>query len=167
MNKSRLSGGTLSRSAIVLAVCLASAAGNAQVRRSPNLFENCPQLTRLSASEQEAQVQALAASIRAELNQLPATASAQDVEAAIAFAFSQANAPAEIAQRALTALESNPNLSNNVRRALVNARLALADCQGGIGTAAIGQAGAGAGGFFSSSPIIGVGGGGSSNYTSQ
>lgn len=159
--------GKIVKTGIVIAGCLCSFASFAQVKHTPYLYDNCPQTLRLSVSERQAAVIALAASIRNEIGKLSPHAPAQDVEAAIAFAFSQANAPADISVMALGNLESDAGLNTNARRALGNARLALDTCGGGVGTAAIGQGSNSFGDSFSSSPILGVGGGGSSNYTSS
>ena len=158
--------GKLLATGIVIAGCLCSFAGFAQVKRTPYLYDNCPQTLRMSVSERQAAVNALVARVRGEVAKLSSNASAQDIEAAIAFAFSQANAPADIAVMAIAALESDASLSNNVRRALGNARLALDTCGGGVGTAAINGGANNFGDAFLSSPVLGVGGGGSSNYTS-
>lgn len=111
-----------------------------------------------------AAVQKVADAITAAVAALPATASEQDVEAAISFAVSQQGQSAAINVAALTYVAKQPgNQSRKVKNALANALSAARRGQsgtGGTGGAGTTAAALGAG------PAIG-GGGVGVNYTTQ
>lgn len=149
---------------VALSALIVGGAAMAQVntRYYPSAVNNCVRpASYLSESAKQEAIRVLSEALRVEIAQLPDTASAQDVEAAIAFTLSQANAPAEVVNAALDNLANNPNQSLSLRQAVANARLAVDNCTG-IGTAALGNSGSG---ILSSTPVLGVGGGGSANYT--
>lgn len=104
---------------------------------------------------------ALTAALRSELAALPPTAAVQDVEASIVYVIGQRRyGAAEIAQ-ALNDLGGAPSVSDTLRSAVANVRLALLSRRLRRGTAALSDGG---GGFGFTSPIVSIGGGGSSNY---
>lgn len=118
-----------------------------------------------STSEPDpAAVQKVADAITAAVAALPATASEQDVEAAITFAVSQQGQSAAVNVAALTFVGKQPgNQSRKVKTALANALSAARRGQsgtGGTGGAGTTAAALGAG------PAIG-GGGVGVNYTTQ
>ncbi|MGW8134939.1 hypothetical protein [Sphingomonas zeae] len=111
-----------------------------------------------------AAVQKVADAITAAIAALPATASEQDVEAAISFAVSQQGQSAAVNVAALTYLAKQPgNQSRKVKNALANALSAAR--RGLSGTGGTGGAGTTAA-TLGAGPAIG-GGGVGVNYTTQ
>ncbi len=114
-------------------------------------------------------VEALAAALRADLANQPASASAADLEGIIVFTLSQGTYPDVVVSDALNIISVGG--SENLTKAITNVRLALLKRKLNRGTAAIsnggygGGAGTGNGGGFTA-PGVSTGGGGSSNYSS-
>jgi len=110
----------------------------------------------------------VAASIRAEVDARPATASVEDLEGVIVFALSREDYSATVINRALDIVASGPNVTDSLKQAIANVRLAMLrrKLKRGTGALATGTGGFGGGGGSSfSAPIVSVGGG-SSNYAS-
>lgn len=104
---------------------------------------------------------ALIAALRSELGALPPTAAVQDVEASIVYVIGQRRYSAAEIGQALNDLAGAPSISDTLRSAVANVRLALLSRRLRRGTAALSDGG---GGFGFTSPIVSIGGGGSSNY---
>jgi len=101
----------------------------------------------------------LASAINIEVSKLPATASVEDIEAAIVFALSQGDYSAESIGGALDRVAA-ADVSDNEKQAIANVRLALFKKKLNRGTGAIGNGGGdtfGTSGF--SAPIVSIGGG--------
>jgi hypothetical protein len=103
-----------------------------------------------------AAAEALAANIRAAVTALPAGASTEDLEAAITFAVSQANASDAVMTKAFDSLQGSDSGQVNFPIALERVRLAMK--KKGRGTGALSD------GFGFSNFSIGLAPGGGSNY---
>ncbi|WP_293884086.1 hypothetical protein [Sphingomonas sp.] len=113
----------------------------------------------------------LAASIRADIAARPATASVEDLEGVIVFGLSHDDYSTLVMDNALTMLVTGPNVSDTLKQAVANVRMASVRRKLKLGTGAIPSRGSGfsgggfGGGSSFSAPIVSVGGG-SSNYKS-
>ncbi|PSJ38276.1 hypothetical protein [Allosphingosinicella deserti] len=155
--------------AVLLIVGMTPSAQAQAVRKvRPITQANCPKLATATVRRPEETaraVQQVVAALTREVGALSSNASSEDAEAAITFALSQVNAPSDAVETAINQYSKTPNLSRNVRQALANSRQALLECQP-VGTAGLGRSG-GAPAGFGASPVIGVGGGGGSNYSTD
>ncbi|MBQ1478560.1 hypothetical protein DRN02_018285 [Sphingomonas paucimobilis] len=116
------------------------------------------------AAPDPAAVQRVVEAINAAIAAQPATATAQDIEAAVMFAVSQQQQPAAVSLAALTFVANQPgNAARKVKVALTNARSAVRRGQTGTGGTG-GSAGNAA--SLAAGPSVG-GGGVGVNYTTQ
>lgn len=128
------------------------------------LIFNNPATQVNAASDADVQA-ALVASIMQEVSNLPATATAEDTEAAVMFVVSQSNASNAVVEAAFNQISASGSAPPALLAALNNARKALASRKGnGRGTAATANNPTGFGLTSLSAPSIG-GGGGSTDYT--
>ncbi|QAY77479.1 hypothetical protein [Sphingosinicella sp. BN140058] len=160
---------TLSAIAMLLVAGTAAPVGAQSVRKvRPITNANCPKLAKATTrtpQEMTRAVQRVTAALAREIGTLSPNASSEDAEAAVAFALSQLNESSDVVETAINQYSATPGLTRNVRQALANSRQALLECQPG-GTAGLGRSGGNPAGF-GASPVIGVGGGGGSNYSTD
>lgn len=117
-----------------------------------------------TAEPDPAAVQRVVEAINAAIAAQPATATAQDIEAAVMFAISQQQQPAAVSLAALNFVTTQPgNAARKVKVALANARSAVN--RGQTGTGGTGGA-AGNAASLAAGPSVG-GGGVGVNYTNQ
>lgn len=117
-----------------------------------------------TAEPDPAAVQRVVEAVNAAIAAQPATATAQDIEAAVMFAISQQQQPAPVSLAALNfVVNQQGNAARKVKVALVNARAAVR--RGQAGTGGTGGA-AGNAASLAAGPSVG-GGGVGVNYTTQ
>lgn len=125
----------------------------------------------VQTENEETLARKLAAAIRADVDARPLTASVEDLEGVIVFALSRPdNCPTPMIEAALNMVVSGPNVTDALRQAVANVRVAALRCKLKKGTGAVALRSGGFGGGFGggssfSAPLVSVGGG-SSNYAS-